>query len=82
MRGPGSGQFQTRTLNMVTSLVTVEWSGSSVTGRANVATCGRGRAQPVIATSSASFSDGFINLSVLRGRLLRLAAMRARSSAP
>ena len=40
-----------------------------------------GRAQPVIATSSASFSDGFMNPSVSRGRLLRLAANRARSSA-
>jgi len=29
---------------------------------------------------SVSFSDGFMNPSVLRGRLLRLAAMRARSS--
>ena len=36
-----------------------------------------GRAQAVIATSSASFSDGFF----LRGRLLRLAAKRARSAA-
>ncbi len=40
-----------------------------------------GRAQPVIATSSASFSDGFMNPSVSRGRLLRLAVNRARSSA-
>ena len=40
-----------------------------------------GRAQPVIATSSASFSDGFMNPRVSRGRLLRLRANRARSSA-
>src|SRR2546430_6340768 len=38
-----------------------------------------GRIQPVCARSSASFSDGFMNPSVLRGRLLRLAAMRVRS---
>ncbi len=38
-------------------------------------------AQQVVATSSGSFSDGFMNPSVLRGRLLRLAAIRARSSA-
>ena len=40
-----------------------------------------GRIQPVSARSSASFSDGFINPRVLRGRLLRLRAKRARSSA-
>jgi len=40
-----------------------------------------GRSQPVIATSSVNFSDGFMNSSVARGRLLRLAANRARSSA-
>jgi transposase-like protein len=39
------------------------------------------RIQPVCARSSASFSDGFMKPSVLRGRLLRLAAIRARSSA-
>ena len=39
------------------------------------------RAQPVIATSSVSFSDGFMNPSVSRGRLLRLRANAARSSA-
>ena len=37
------------------------------------------RVQAVIARSSASFSDGFMNPRVLRGRLLRLRAMRARS---
>ena len=41
----------------------------------------RWRIQMVCARSSASFSDGFMNSSVLRGRLLRLAAMRARSAA-
>ena len=40
-----------------------------------------GRAQPVIATSSTSFYDGFMNPSDSRGGLLRLAANRARSSA-
>jgi transcriptional regulator with XRE-family HTH domain len=39
------------------------------------------RIQAVCARSSASFSDGFMNPRVLRGRSLRLAAMRARSAA-
>jgi hypothetical protein len=37
------------------------------------------RFQPVSARTSASFSDGFINPSVSRGRSLRLRAMRERS---
>lgn len=40
-----------------------------------------GRIQAVSARNSASFSDGFIYPSVLRGRLLRLAAKRLRSLA-
>jgi tellurite resistance protein TehA-like permease len=39
------------------------------------------RFQPVIARSSASFSDGFINPRVSRGRSFRLLAMRSRSRA-
>ena len=38
-----------------------------------------GRAQPVCARSSASFSDGFRYSRVLRGRSLRLRAIRSRS---
>ncbi len=40
-----------------------------------------GRVQAVIATSSASFSDGFIYPRVLRGRSLSSAAIRVRSFA-
>ena len=40
-----------------------------------------GRFQAVCARSSASFSDGFMNPRVARGRSLRLRAMRARSLA-
>src|SRR4029450_577886 len=40
-----------------------------------------GRVQPVCARNSASLSDGVMYPRVLRGRLLRLRAMRARSAA-
>lgn len=41
---------------------------------------GHGRIQPVCARNSATFSDGVMNPRVLRGRMLRLAAMRARTA--
>jgi hypothetical protein len=47
----------------------------------HIAAINEWRVQPVCARSSASFSDGFIYPRVLRGRLLRLRANLARSSA-
>src|SRR5581483_5409129 len=75
-----AGDYKVKVVQRYNTGEIVKWDGDP--GSKTPGPVLRGRIQPVSARRSASFSDGFMNPRVLRGRLFRLLAMRARSSAP